>query len=48
MQSAPSYAESAQQEEESSSVRQIILDAWWVTTVRLGAGDGVTKVTEER
>ena len=48
LQSAPSCAVAAQKEGESSSVRQIILDAWWVSTVRLGGGDGVTKVREER
>ena len=48
LQSAPSCAVSAQKEGESSSVRQIILDAGWVSTVRVGGGDGVTKVREER
>ena len=48
LQSAPSCVVSAQKEGKSSSVRQIILDAWWVSTVRLGGGDGVTKVREER
>ena len=28
--------------------KSFLTDAWWVSTVRLGGGDGVTKMREER